>query len=204
MEQKKSQIRKESVFCLGFFIEKADERKSGFKPADQDEGGKLYCDLRMEGVAALLRIGFAKKVVVLGGNEKRITTTNIRRGRAIQKMLIDDFGADPDRVEAIDCSPNTAGNVASIIDYINMYQMSGQTFAVVSNMYHIPRVALLLESANVHLPLYPAEAFLLIENEEKWKSELIERYGGGSLAKRIVEEAQGVAAMLCGTYKTKT
>src|SRR3989344_6781703 len=105
MEQKKSQIRKESVFCLGFFIEKADERKSGFKPADQDEGGKLYCDLRMEGVAALLRIGFAKKVVVLGGNEKRITTTNIRRGRAIQKMLIDDFGADPDRVEAIDCSP---------------------------------------------------------------------------------------------------
>lgn len=196
-----------TAFGLAFDIEKSPNRKSGFKPAQFDLGARkeLFGDIRLEGFAALLQIGFAETLVIVGGNEGRYKDDApiINRAAAIREMLVHDFGISPDRVFSIASNSNTGGNIVAIVERMNGKALSWKECAVVSNFYHIPRASLDLAAAKLELPLYPAEAFWFLENEDR-KLELITRLGGGSLAERIAEEVQGIADKLRGTYKPRT
>lgn len=197
------QIRTLPFVCgLAFDVEKASTR-SGFRPAKTDLGShkELFADLRLEGFAALLRLGFAHKLVIFGGDEGRFKDEypRLNRAWAIKQMLIDDHKIAVDRIEHVRSNSNTGGNVIEIKKRIGFFTRS----AVVSNHYHLPRAALDLKHARVRLPLYPAEAFLLLENH-LWKHDLIMRFGGNALAERMTEEIQGIADKIRGTYRPRT
>jgi len=151
------------VCGLAFDIEKDPGTASGFIPAriDLGAGKELFADLRLEGFAALLRLGFAEKLIIFGGNEGRYKdeTPVINRARAITQMLEYDFGIPHDRLGYFASSSNTLGNVAAI-----KKQIGSRRSAVVSNHYHLPRAALDLTAAGLHVPLHAAEAFILLQN----------------------------------------
>lgn len=190
-----------TAFGLAFDIERAPDRASGFRPAPFDLGaGKdLFGDLRLEGFAALLRIGFARQLILVGGDEGRYKNTPypINRAVAIGEMLIKDYGISTDRIRCIPSRSNTSGNVAII------KAEPRDSTALVTNLYHIPRASLDLWSAELSMPSIAAEAFILIENPNR-KNELIERLGGSAFAERAAEEIHGIADKLRGTYKPRT
>ncbi|MEK7124370.1 MAG: hypothetical protein AAB877_01625 [Patescibacteria group bacterium] len=202
----------DTVFGLAFDIEKAPERKSGFKPAQCDLGAKkeLFGDVRLAGFAALLMLGFAKKLIVIGGKEGRYKNEEPAIGRAfaICEMLTKDLNVEPACVSHVISEPNTGGNIAVISHrIISDDNLSIYNYAVVSNHYHIPRIKMDLRAGGLPLvPIYPAEAFLLVDQEksEENKQELIIRFGRGPLAERMVEEIQGIAHKLAGTYQAKS
>lgn len=196
-----------AAFGLAFDIEKAADRKSGFKPAQFDLGAgkELFGDLRLDGFASLLRIGFAQRLVIVGGNEGRYKneTPVINRAAAIREMLLRDYDIPPDRVSSFASNSNTGGNIAVIGAQMKQSALGWGDCAVVSNLYHLPRAFLDLTAGNLPVPIYAAEAFWLLEDERR-KNDLIERLGGGALAERITEEVQGIAHKLRGTYKPRT
>lgn len=200
MVQKKLAVTVDTALALGFFIEEAPERESGFKPAEYDRGGKQFREICLAGLAALLRLSFAKRLIVVGGVE--ISIPDVNRAWAIREMLVQDFWADPKRVEIVECPPNTLGNIQAISKLTESNFALGEC-GIVTSFYHIPRVSLDLVAADLPIPIYPAEAFLLVENEDR-KSEIIRELGDGPLAERVGEELQGIADKLCGSYKPRT
>lgn len=192
------------VCGLAFDIEKAHTR-SGFRPAKVDLGAEknLFADLRLEGFAALLRLGFTETLMIFGGNEKRYhgETVNVsgkkvplNRGWAIAQMLIQDYGIPEWKVGSSFSLGNTVGNIEAIRQTVGKRQS-----VVVSNHYHLPRAALDLYAVGLQFPLYAAEAFWLLEDESR-KNTLIQRLGGNAYAERVAEEIQGIAHKLAGAY----
>ncbi len=196
-----------TAFGLAFDVEKAPDRKSGFKPAQTDlgSGKQLFGDLRLDGFAALLQTGFAQHLVVLGGYEGgyKGELPVINRAWSIREMLVHDLGIDPNLVLSIPSASNTGGNIAAIGAKMEADTISPTDCALVSNLYHLPRAFLDLMAGNLPIPIYAVEAFWLLEDESR-KAKLIERFGGGSLAERMAEEVQGIAHKLRGTYKPRT
>lgn len=192
------------AFGLAFDIQRSPLTRSGFEPAPFDLGGgkDLFADVRLDGFAALLRLGFADSLTIVGGDEGRYKGEMpvVNRAEAIASMLVHDRGIPPELVNGIPSRSNTGGNVAIIRE---MIAQTGGDGCVVSNLYHVPRAALDMRAAGLTLPLYAAEAFILMESPDR-KSELIERLGGSALAERYAEEAQGIAHKLLGTYKPRT
>lgn len=192
----------DTAIGLDFFLELSADRKSGYKPRDADFGGELFCDLRVEGFAALLRIDFAKQLVLTGANETYLEAPAFNRGWATRQMLIEDFGSDPAHILYMECPPHLVGttaNATAIAGWLEETGSNPQTCAVVSSHYHLPRTSLILAAVGIQLPLYPAEAFLLVENMER-KNEIVSRLGGGAFAKRTGEELQGIAHIINETY----
>lgn len=189
------------VFGLAFDVEKASDRKSGFKPAEFDLGaGKnLFGDIRLDGFAALLKSNFAEKLVVVGGIEGRYKGENIPRARAITDMLHKDHGIPTSRLGYLVSASNTGGNIEMI-----RREVGGRSApVVVSNHYHLPRAGIDFDEKSLRASLLPAESFILIHNPDE-KEHLVERLGGGPLAERVVTEARGVADKLLGVYKPRT
>jgi len=71
------------AFGLAFEVEKSHETKSGFKPAVTDKSQQLlFADLRLDGFAALLRLGLANSLRIVGGNEGRYKSEGCNRSSA--------------------------------------------------------------------------------------------------------------------------
>lgn len=204
-----SAISVDTVFGLAFDVIKDpdSEKKSGFIPAPKDLGAgkELFGDLRLKGFAALLRIGFTKRLVIVGGNEGRYKNEIpvINRAWAIREMLIHDFDVNPDQVFSVASNSNTGGNIAAIEAWIKEKMLKMNDCAIVSNHYHLPRVIIDLFLKGLIIPTYSAEAFSLVQ-DEACKNSLICNLGSGGLAERMVEEMQGIAHKLKGTYKPHT
>src|SRR5262249_44514417 len=122
----------------------------------------------------------------------------INRAEAIQKMLVEDLEVDAAHVRHFKSDPNSMGNVRTIRRILADEGLDPKKCALISNFYHLPRVAVDLESAYLPIPIYPAEAFWIMER----KLTLIERFGGNQFAKRIGAEIQGIADKIQGTYKS--
>ncbi len=194
----------EYAFCLAFDVEKQEGvTDSGFVPAETDlgSGKQLFGWLRLEGFAALAKLGFAKKLVIVGGDEKRYAGENpgVNRANVIREILIQDFDIDPSMVDAIPSTSNTGGNLAAIQQHLPSKWMI--PYLVVTSFYHLPRVQ--CDLVDPMAICYPAEAFSLYANPGL-KSDMIENLDEGELAERIVEEIQGIAHKMRGTYQPKT
>lgn len=194
----------DTAFCLAFDVEKKyPVNRSGFMPARRDLGAdkELFGEIRLYGFASLARLGMAKKLVIVGGNEGRYKneTPPINRAWAIREMLIKDHCVPENMVEFIPSNSNTGGNLAAIWKV----RKEGDLDIMVSNLYHLVRVSYDLSIADQHILCCPAEAFVLLEDEGK-KASVITWLGGGPLAERIAEEAQGFAHKLKGIYQPRT
>jgi hypothetical protein len=203
-------IRVGTVFGLAFDIEKAADRKSGFKPADVDLSSRLnlFGILRLEGFAAALQSGFAERIILVGGLEGRYPEEAIGRAIAIRKMLLEDYDIPSARVDALQSPPNTGGNIDTIRNGIREKGLVTNACALLSSHYHLPRVQMDLQAANLALRVYPAEAFLLLKSEtpeerKALKRQLIIRFGAGSLAERMVQEVNGIADKIGGVYASQ-
>jgi hypothetical protein len=195
------------LFGLAFDIEKDSNRKSGFRPADIDLGAKmkLYGDVRLAGFAAALQTGFAQKLILAGGDEGRYKneTPIINRAESIRKMLIDDYDIDPTLVDAYPSRSNTGGNIAIFSGILVDQQLMQSDCGLMTNLYHEVRASWDLMAGGLWLRLVPAESMILLANPDA-KGELIRALDGGELARRIVEEANGIMEKVRGTYAPRT
>ncbi len=188
-------------FGLAFDIERTNTTSSGYKPARYDMGGiqELSGELRLAGFSALLRLYIVEKLTIVGGDEGRYKNDHpINRAVAIREMLVNDYGIDPARVEAIPSKSNTLGNVGIIRD-----RSTSPRDIVVTSHYHIPRAAMDLEAVGLSLTMIAAEAFMVLEDATA-KDRIIEELGDNALAMRCAEEIQGIAHKLAGTYQSRT
>ncbi len=189
-------------FGLAFDIERTSATKSGFHPApfDMGAGKELFGDLRLRGFAAMLHLNAVETLTIVGGDEGRYKHENptINRAEAIRAMLVEDFGIDTSRVYAVASKSNTLGNVGIIRE-----RSRSSDDIVVSNLYHLPRAAMDLAAHGLQVRCIAAEAFLLIA-DRSCKDAIIESLGGGPLAERYAEEAQGIADKIIGTYQSRT
>lgn len=187
----------DAVFGLAFDVEKTAETKSGFKPAmvDLKHHMEIYGDVRLEGFAALMKLGFTKNLVIVGGNETRYEgeTPAVNRATAICEMLINDYGIEENSISFISSEPNTAGNVAAIKKMIELEKLDYQQCAIVSNFYHLPRAIAYLTFEKMPIAAYPAEAFSFLD-DKKYKDKILKRFGNTALAVRMAKEIEGIAA----------
>lgn len=196
-----------TVFGLGFDVEATLTTKSGVQPVQIDarSGKDFFGDLRLRGFAALLRLGFTQNLVLVSGMDFLYNApepgTLIHEAELIRNMLVEDYGIDQTRIFYIKSDPNTAGNIGAIKSKMTDNGLVPSECAVVSNHYHVPRAWLDLHFGDLRLPMYPAEAFLLVADSD-CAGEMIARFGGGPLAERVVQEIRGVADKIKGTYKT--
>lgn len=189
-----------AAFGLAFDIEKTSDTASGFMPADIDLGGgeKLFADLRLDGFAALMRLNFAEKIIIVGGMEGRYREEKIPRAWAICQMLEKDCGIAAERLEWRVSGSNTGGNVQIITN------SSGRTFpTVITSHYHVGRTLRLFREVGHWADIISAEAFWVLEDLER-KDAVAERLGGGSAARRDAIEVRGVAQLLEKTYVART
>lgn len=193
------------AFCLSFDVQKDNRRKSGFAPAWHDLGAKkaLFGQARLEGFAALARLRIAEKLVILGGDEGRYKEESppINRAWAIKQMLLYDFGISEGLLDFAPSNSNTGGNLAAMNACLK--QTKPNENCLVSSFYHLPRIQHDLFLDRKLIPCFPAEVFILLEDESR-KSLLISLLGGGLLAERIAEEIQGIAHKIKGIYQPKT
>ncbi len=196
-----------TAFGLAFDVERDPNRLSGFRPAETDLGVRkaLFGDLRLEGFAAMLRLGFAEKLIIIGGNEKRYENEAepVNRAYAIVQMLVHDHDNEPDRVTHIASKSNTSGNITALVQIMSKNGLDPGTCGVVSSHYHLPRAEFDLREAGVLVRTFPAEAFILLEGRHhlKW---LIKRFGGGPLAERSAYEIKGLGDKITGNYQPLT
>jgi len=173
---------------------------------DLGSGKAMFALARLEGFAALLRTRFAKRLIIVGGDEGRYRgeTPTINRASAIRQMLVADLGVDSERVLSVPSNSNTGGNIAAIKGLMGAEKLAFNQVAVVTSHYHAPRAALMMAKDGLALPVYPAEAFPLLEGMIT-KDELVHGYlFGGVLAERLGEEIQGIADLIRGTYVPRT
>jgi hypothetical protein len=200
-------IQVPTLFCLAFDIEKAANKSSGFQPARFDLGAAkaLFGDLRLEGFAAAIKTGFAKKLVIAGGDEVRYKgeTPIINRAWAIGQMLVHDYGIDAGKIETFASKSNTLGNVGIFKDYLKNHLHYSEGFALMTNLYHGPRAEMDMTANLIPMQFIAAEAMILVENPDM-KNELVHRLGDGPLAERYVEELAGIADKIRGTYQSRT
>jgi hypothetical protein len=201
-----------AVLGLAFDVEKASS-PSGFKPARFDQGAQkeLFADVRLLGFAAALKSGLAQRIIIAGGDEGRYKGEEpvINRAEAIRLMLIRDHGIDPELVTAYASRSNTGGNIAIFAEKIVASRQAISSFALMSNLYHLPRAMVDLAAAGFSevIPV-PAEAAILFQHPKDQidpvKSEIIRMLGEGPLAERVAEEAAGIADKLRGSYEART
>lgn len=189
------------AFVLTAEVEKDPSTASGYRCAAEQmtQGGQLYGEARYRGVAAMTRLGFAKRVIIVGGQEMRYPEENITRSLAFKAILEEDMGA----VGTIDAALSTAAATTMTSLEVMRSEMARNptvNYVVVTSYYHAPRTQAQLFWKEVLLPVYPAEAFILAECVG-YKEPLIEEFGGGPFANRVCNEISGVADLLMGRYK---
>lgn len=187
------------AYGLAFNVERA-ETKSGFKPKYSGSAeDSLYFDLRLMGFASLLELGFAKRLYIVGGDERLSENDVVNRAFAITQMLIRDYGVSGDAVEYLVSTPSTEGNIGAIAEHS---KHSGLGAAIVTNNYHIPRALIFSFAYGIHLPMYPAEAFLLATGLRTLE-DLEKVFGDTLFAKRCVSGIKGISDALLGQYVSR-
>jgi hypothetical protein len=196
-----------TAFGLACDVQKTRGQVNQFHAADGElsTGRKLFGDLRLEGFAALLKTGFAERLIVVGGAEARYKDKQIGRAYAVREILLRDLGVDAERIEAMHSEPNTSGNVAAIKRIVEERSLQSNDCAVVSSHYHLPRVHMDLWANGLLMPIFSAEAFSLLAREDPkerliYKDQMIRRFGQGALAQRMVDEIGGIADKMRGIY----
>jgi hypothetical protein len=196
-----------TAFGLACDVQKARGQVNQFRAADGElsTGKKLFGDLRLEGFAALLKTGFAERLIVVGGAEARYKDEQIGRACAVREILLRDLGVDAERVEALHSEPSTSGNVAAVKRIVEERSLRSNDCAVVSSHYHLPRVHMDLWANDLLVPIFSAEAFSLLAREDPkerliYKDQMIRRFGQGALAQRMVDEIGGIADKMRGIY----
>lgn len=201
-------ITTHTAFGLAFDVEKDHSSKSGFKPARTDlgSGKELFGELRLMGFAAALDTGFAKALVLAGGDEGRYRGEEpiINRAESIKKMLIEEHSIDPRTIEAHPSRSNTGGNIDIFARRVQESGLEPHECCLITNHYHLPRAANMLANKGLSMRLVSAEALWLVAAGLERKEDLLHEFGGGPLAERDCEEIQGIAEMIRGTYVPRT
>lgn len=196
-----------TAFCMTAEVEKSTTTASGYRCAEIQYTTlgkldlKLFGEERFRGIAAMTRLGYAERVVIIGGREDRYLDENVSRSLAFKAILEHDFGAVGEIVGHVQ-----SGTTMSADAYEVVRQAIGgddpANYAVVSSKYHCKRIEDQMEEKGLlGVPRRAAEVFSLIE-DSSYEHVLLQRFGGGDYAHREVMELMGIAAVLTGTYQS--
>ena len=186
----------ETGFLFAFDIERTEETRSGFKPAERHFGSgpaptylgdKLYADLRIKGALAALKLGIVKRLVIPGKDEKRYpgeticvdnTDMPLYQGCIIRKMLIEDHGVPADIVDWVPSSGDTGNAAAAMSRRIQgrLLEFLDKRIIFITNLYHCERAREMLVAAGVERMFFPtmfsAESLILMQAEKESREEL--------------------------------
>jgi hypothetical protein len=186
----------ETGFLFAFDIERTDDTKSGFKPAERHFGSgpaptylgdKLYADLRINGALAALRLGVVKRLVIPGKDEKRYAGEIIRvdgrdmplyQGYIIRKMLIEDHDVPADMVDWVPSSGDTGNAAAAMNGHIQgrLLEFLDMRIIFITNLYHCERAREMLVAEGVERMFFPtmfsAESLILMQAEKESREKL--------------------------------
>ncbi len=184
--------------------------------ADVDvEGNPIFAKPRFHGFAAAYRIGFAKKLILVGPTDEA----------KVAIPLLERLGVKVKDIETFDSPPNTDGNIAAIKVWKQKLGLTDNDYVISSGSYHNrPSVWAWLEG--MRCLSIPAEAFLFAEQKDKagedrmFKEVLDSLFGHCWTMRfmRIVHQAirrktfievslddtRGIGVKLAGRYKPKT
>lgn len=196
------------AFGLACDVSRTPTRVSGYEPAlfDLGSGKQLFGGLRIAGWRDMLLLNPGMHLTIVGGDEGRYKgeTPVINRAEVLCKILAQDYGVDPTRLSWFASKSNTLGNIGIIKE-----RSTSKSDIVVTNLYHAVRAQMDLRANGLGMQVIPAKAFILLANPDAdaravIKERMIKDFGGGPLAERVVEEIQGVADKIAGTYKSLT
>ncbi len=213
--------RAKSVVGFAFDIEKASERKSGFRPAKEHLGSEnpnpMYADPRLEGYAAMLRLGYTEQLIIPGKDERRYKSelvdidgqpSPIWQGWTIREMLVKDFGCDGTCIRWVSSTGTTMNAALAIQELAEKEKMEfgwGKTEFATSYYHCIRTGRVSLQSIGLPSYLTPAEAFTVAEaiilDKAQEAEDRLRSFGGHFTDERIINEIRGIAHHLLGRYE---
>ncbi len=189
-------------------VEKCETTASGFRCADiqwstrsEAQPAKLFAELRFRGVAAMTRLGFADRVMIIGGVEDRYPGENISRSEAFKAILEKDFVAVGEIVAHQQSGTTMTANAFAVMES-GIGTGLPENHAVISSKYDLARIDAQMSGLYLrHIQRWPAEAFSLVEDPSRFDAMCV-AFGGGPLAFREMLELRGIAAILTGSYQS--
>lgn len=195
----------------------------GFAPLDRQHGIPLFGRLRWEGWASALHANFADRLAVVGGMESLARGScpqgirdmfqsagdvlAVPRGLACCHALEHDYRIDKARLGWSLSEGNTSGNTSVIANLLRAMAPTCD-LVVSSSHYHLPRVMMDLAANGIMgVPSVSAEAFGVAQKLLKGAdraavlSGLINEFGDGPMAERMVAEIGGCADKIVGAYQ---
>src|SRR3989344_298487 len=211
------------VIGFAFDIERDPNTTSKFKPADEHLGSEnpnpLYATPRLEGYAAMLRLGFTRHLLIPGKDERRYKGETVEidgkpsplwQGLIIRKMLIEDYGIKGVPIEWIPSTGSTRdAAIAAAIELRrrNIVVAEGRV-EFVTSWYHVDRPSHHLREAGLLPLITSAETFpiaeAILKGERNEALDHLRSFGGHYLDQRVRDEIGGTAELLLGTYERKT
>ncbi len=210
------------LVCFAFDIDRG-ATKSGFIPAKQHLGSDfpnpMYGQARLEGYAAAHRITHSR-MLFPGKDERRFkgevididgTPSPLWQGFIIRKMLVEDYGCNPARIDWLR-STGTTGNAADAVRvYLEQQGIVAKEGVVEfsTSFYHCNRAGrVALRHAGLPCLLTPAESFTVAEailhGTQNEAEERLRSFGGHLADIRIINEIRGIALDLLDMYEPQT
>ena len=190
-----------ALFVLGGWP-RPDER--GAWGSSLFDGNGIGDRLRVEAAAVLYR-ACRRAIVVTGGNGKLAHICEAPACAAVMREELLALG-----VRASDITLELeAANTYEQLQAIKQLPFPDAGLRIVSNRYHIPRIAAFLNldgfldgwrTAN-RIVLEAAEDVLLWHDPGRWRALIDAAYASTPMQERIAREEEGVRAIRAGTYK---
>lgn len=210
------------VICFACDIQEGDT-VSGYVPAEDhlgsEEWNPLYGLPRIEGYAALHRLTNSR-MLIPGKDEKRFKGRMIEidgkqslpwQGYLIRKILIEDYGCDPARIDWVPSTGSTNNAAEAARKYLEDNDIVPQEGIVefTTSFYHCVRTASrVLRRAKLPVLLTPAEAFTVAEailhDKQREAEDRLRSFGGHFMDPRIIIEIRGIALDLLGKATRQT
>jgi uncharacterized SAM-binding protein YcdF (DUF218 family) len=176
-------------------------------------GLKQFASTWLDGVAAVLTTGLAKKIVIVGGLEQRyLPKQRIPRPEVIRLLLVrrrelaERLDKDPARIECVTSEPKTLGNAEAASDWLAKNDLWFDKSILVCAYWHTARASLDFLGRGLSMPVFPAEAVFLAGSPTSSvrkvnESRLLDELGRNDFAARVVAECGGIADKLRRVYR---
>ncbi len=166
---------------------------------DSDAGGILWGNIRVEAGALLAKRYPNASVVVCGGGRAGPPSHAV-----VAQAELQAYGVAQAKIILEEQSTNTHEQLTELCALAKTHSI--RSIVLVSNGYHIPRIEAFLDRMEVpELLIECVSAESIVAEQDQTRREGIQDvYTSASYLRRIEQEAQGIEAILAGTYEPRS
>ncbi len=167
-----------------------------------DEYGKLGDRLRVVAASYLSKDDPNLKLIVSGGKGQLTEIPGCPTLSVVLRKELIELGISAENIIQENTAYNTyqqLKNSLALVQELNLYQVG-----IISNEYHLPRIAIFLESIprpKIHIKLISSEKILIDKDPANWESYIRNAYASEAMKQRITLEQKGIQDLREGKYK---